>query len=143
MSRRPEETANGKNDLRPLPAVLARVETCEREHVRLKRIGAVVLLVAAAGLLCALSAGGQQQDKSGNTNACELGDNLEPNCHETLVRARPSEESQTDYVAPVTGHFCKPKSTLWKSKPDSAKEWPTSRTRNSSKSTISLTAYER
>ena len=133
----------GKTTLRPLPAVLARVETCEREHVRLKRIGAVVLLVAAAGLLCALSAGGQQKAKGGNTSACKLGDTWEPNCYETLVRARPTVESKTEYVARVAGHFCKPKSTLWKSKPDSAKEWPTSRTRNSSKSTISLTAYER
>jgi len=80
----------GKTTFRPLPAVLARVETCERENARLKRIGAVVLLVATAGLLCALSAGGQQKAKSGNTSGCKLGDTWEPNCYETLVRARPT-----------------------------------------------------
>jgi len=73
--------------------------------VRLKRIGAVVLLVAAAGLLCALSAGGQQKAKGGNTSACKLGDTWEPNCYETLVRARPTVESKTEYVARVAGHF--------------------------------------
>src|SRR5713226_2167766 len=91
----------GKTIFRPLPAVLARVETCERENARLKRIGAVVLLVAAAGLLCALSAGGQQKANGGNTSGCKLGATWEPNCYETLVRARPTVESKTEYLARV------------------------------------------